>query len=148
MSGSTLLEQYKSLIGDVGNIGTRYATANRFYLSVVSAAVGVVAFIESGKLFEQVDLVLIVTVSVFAIVICHIWTKTLQFYKALFGVKLQLLGEMEKELAFPAYLREFQLMKERGIRPLIENEIWIPRILWGFFAAIAAAAVLVMFLEG
>jgi len=148
MNESTLLEQYKALIGDVGNIGTRYATANRFYLSIVSAVVGVVVFTESGKLLEQVDLVLIAIVSAFAIVICHIWTKTLQFYEALFGVKLQLLGEMEKELAFPAYSREFQLMRERGIRPLIENEIWVPRILWGFFAAIAAAAVALMFAEG
>lgn len=148
MIDSTLLEQYKALIGDVGNIGARYATTNGFYLSIVSALVGVVAFTESGKLFEQVDLALILIVSVFAIVICHIWIKTLEFYRGLFGVKLQLLGEMEKELAFPAYSREFQLMKERGIRPLIENEIWVPRILWGFFAVIAAAAVVLMFADG
>lgn len=148
MSESTLTEQYKALIGDVGNIGMRYATANRFYLSIVSAGVGLVAFIESGKDFEQVDLVLVLIVSAFAVVVCHVWAKTLQFYQGLFGVKLQLLGEMEKDLAFPAFAREFQLMKERGIRPLIENEIWVPRILWAFFAAIAAGAILLLFAEG
>src|SRR5256886_12907184 len=95
MADSTLLEQYKALIGDVGNIGTRYATANGFYLSIVSALLGVVAFTESGKPLAQVDLVLVLTVAVFAIVICHVWMKTLAFYRGLFGVKLQLLGEME-----------------------------------------------------
>src|SRR2546425_175597 len=100
MADSTLLEQYKALIGDVGNIGTRYATANGFYLSIVSALLGVVAFTESGKPLAQVDLVLVLTVAAFAIVVRHVWMKTLAFYRGLFGVKLQLLGEMEKELAF------------------------------------------------
>src|SRR5256885_11228555 len=121
MADSTLLEQYKALIGDVGNIGTRYATANGFYLSIVSALLGVVAFTESGKPLAQVDLVLVLTVAAFAIVVCHVWMKTLAFYRGLFGVKLQLLGEMEKELAFPAFSREHELMKERGVRPRSEE---------------------------
>src|SRR5436190_19870742 len=75
MADSTLLEQYKALIGDVGNIGTRYATANGFYLSIVSALLGVVAFTESGKPLAQVDLVLVLTVAAFAVVVCHVWMK-------------------------------------------------------------------------
>ena len=55
--------------------GTRYATANGFYLSIVSALVGVLAFTESGKPLAQVDLVLVLTVSAFAIVICTIGAK-------------------------------------------------------------------------
>ena len=63
-------------------------------------------------------------------------------------MKLQLLGEMEKELAFPAFSREHELMKERGVQPLIDNEIWVPRILWAFFAAIAATALTLIFMDG
>src|SRR6266853_429419 len=123
MADSTLLEQYKALIG-------------------------VVAFPESGKPLAQVDLVLVLTVAAFAIVVCHVWMKTLAFYRGLFGVKLQLLGEMEKELAFPAFSREHELMKERGVRPLIDNELWVPRILWVFFAVIAATALTLIFVDG
>jgi len=148
MADSMLLEQYKALIGDVGNIGTRYATANGFYLSIVSALLGVVAFTESGKPLAQVDLVLVVAVATFAIVVCQVWMKTLAFYRGLFGVKLQLLGEIEKGLPFPAFSREYELMKERGVRPLIDNEIWVPRVLWVFFAVIAAAALASMFVDG
>jgi len=39
-------------------------------------------------------------------------------------------------------------MKERGVRPLIDNEIWVPRILWAFFAAIAATALTLIFMDG
>ncbi len=147
MADSTLLEQYKALIGDVGNIGTRYATANGFYLSIVSALLGVLAFTESGKPFAQVDLVLVLMVSAFAIVICTIWAKTLEFYRGLFGVKLQILGEMEKGLAFPAYAKEYQMMQERGVRPLIDNEKWVPRILGVFFGALAVAAILLIAID-
>jgi len=86
-------------------------------------------------------------VSAFAIVIRTIWAKTLEFYRGLFGVKLQILGEMEKGLAFPAYAKEYQLMQERGVRPLIENEKWVPRILGVFFGGFAVAAVLLMALD-
>ncbi len=144
---STLLEQYKAVIGDIGNIGTRYTTANRFYLSVVSAFVGVLALTESGKPPEELNLALVLVVSVFAMVICYIWTKTVGFYRALFGAKLQILGEMEKGLSFPAYTREFEIMKASGVAPLTENERKVPLILWGFFGAVAALSVVLMFAQ-
>jgi hypothetical protein len=141
---TTLLEQYKAVIGDIGNIGIRYTTANRFYLSVMSAFVGVLALSESGKPPEEVNLPLVLVVSVFAMVICYIWTKTVLFYRALFGAKLQILGEMEKGLAFPAYAREFEIMKANGVAPLTDNERKVPLILWGFFAAVAAVSLVLM----
>ena len=55
---------------------------------------------------------------------------------------------MEKELAFSAFSREHELMKERGVRPLIDNEIWVPRILWVFFAAVAVTALILIFVDG
>src|SRR5207247_9074922 len=103
MADATLLEQYKALIGDVGNIGARYATANGFYLSIVSALLGVVAFTESGKPLAQVDLVLVLTVAALAVVVCHVWMKTLIFYRGLLGVVLQLPGGMATELALSAF---------------------------------------------
>src|SRR5207247_9473368 len=102
MADLTLLEQYKALIGDVGNIGARYATANGFYLSIVLALLGVVAFTESGKPLAQVDLVLVLTVAAFAVVVCHVWMKTLAFYRGLSRVQLQLLGRMREDCGFPA----------------------------------------------
>jgi len=137
---STLIEQYKAVIGDVGNIGTRYTTANRFYLSILSAFVAVLALTESGKALEDVNLLLVLIVSIFAMVVCYIWTKTVNFYRALFGAKLQVLGEMEKGLAFPAYAREYEIMKEKGVQPLTENERNVPVILWGFFGAVAVVS--------
>jgi hypothetical protein len=137
---STLIEQYKAVIGDVGNIGTRYTTANRFYLSIISAFVALLALTESGKAFEDVNLLLVLIVSIFAMVICYIWTKTVSFYRALFGAKLQVLGEMEKGLAFPVYAREYEIMKERGVAPLTDNERNVPVILWGFFGAVAVVS--------
>src|SRR5258708_9596446 len=115
MADSALLEQYKALIGDVGNIGTRYATANGFYLSIVSALLGVVAFTESGKPLAQVDLVLVLTVAAFAVVVWHVWVKTLAFYRGLFALKLQLLGESGAACALPAFSPAHAPLKERRL---------------------------------
>jgi hypothetical protein len=118
----------------------RYTTANRFYLSVISAFVAVLALTESGKALEDVNLLLVLIVSIFAMVICYIWTKTVSFYRALFGAKLQVLGEMEKGLAFPAYARELEIMQQKGVAPLTDNERNVPVILWGFFGAVAVVS--------
>jgi hypothetical protein len=40
---SDWMDQYKAYLADLGNVGSRYATANGFYLSIISALLGVLA---------------------------------------------------------------------------------------------------------
>ena len=58
-----LLDQWKSLVSDVGNIGTRYATANGFYLSVITALLALLAYVGTGKVFEAATYPVIVLVA-------------------------------------------------------------------------------------
>ena len=43
------IEQYKAYIQDLGNIGTRYTTSNAFYLSVITALLGILSLTEAGS---------------------------------------------------------------------------------------------------
>lgn len=139
-----VLEQYKSLVSDVGNVGTRYATANGFYLSVLTALLGVLAYVGAGKPIDDTSYPVILLVAVFAIVICSIWRATIVFYGKLFGAKFAVLRQLEGDLAVPVYAREGEEMKKRNAGHLTENEAKVPLILAWFFGAIAVlAAVLV-----
>ncbi|HEX9391685.1 MAG TPA: hypothetical protein VF928_10280 [Usitatibacteraceae bacterium] len=137
MASSDIMEQYKALIGDLGNIGARYTTANGFYLSVVTALLGVMALAESGKTLHQVNFLLLIFVSVFAMVICFIWAKTVEFYGGLFGAKFAVLKLIELQLPVQAYELESDDMRGRGLEPLTRNEIKVPRILGAFFMVLA-----------
>src|SRR5260370_27198391 len=94
------LDIYKAYSGDLGNIGSRYATANGFYLSVVSALLAILALSESGKALNQITGIVHVIVPIVGMVICWIWQKTITFYSTLFLGKFEVLREMETHLPF------------------------------------------------
>ena len=147
--GKTLvLEQYKSLVGDVGNVGVRYATANGFYLSVLTALMGVLAYVGTGKAIDEVPYPVVILVALFARIICWIWGKTIAFYGRLFLAKFSLLKKLETELevATKVYTEETDLVyKDKDGHPLpglTAHEARVPRILGWFFVVIAVIAAL------
>jgi len=137
-----ILEQYKSLVGDIGNVGTRYATANGFYVSVLTALLGVLAYTGSGKPFDEIKFPIIALVAVFAISICWIWRKTIQYYGNLFGGKFAVLKELEKSLDVQVYALEYvEVYKNRNAGYLTTHEAKVPLFLGWLFAFVAAAAI-------
>ena len=142
---SLILEQYKSLVDDVGNIGTRYATANGFYLSVLTALLGVLAYVGTGKDLDRTTYPMVALVAVFAIAICWIWSKTIEFYGKLFKGKFTVLKELGGQLAVNVYQREDDEVYGKGAKPLTEHEARVPLLLGGFFVIVAVLAVVLSF---
>lgn len=142
-----VLEQYKSLVSDVGNVGTRYATANGFYLSVLTALLGVLAYVGTGKVIDQTTYPMVLLVAVFAIAICWIWHKTIQFYRKLFRAKFSVLKVLEKHLPVQVYESEDQQVYTDGTKPLTEHEASVPMVLGVFYAVIGVIAVIMFFVE-
>lgn len=136
-----ILEQYKSLVSDVGNVGTRYATANGFYLSVLTALLGVLAYVGTGKPFDQASYPLILMVALFAIAICWIWRKTIKFYGALFGAKFTVLKMLEVHLPVHVYSEEKAILDKNRTKNLTKHEAWVPIALGVFYGVIAAIAI-------
>ncbi len=46
---NTIVEQYKAYLSDFGNIGTRYAAANTFYITIISGLIAVFSFKEMNR---------------------------------------------------------------------------------------------------
>jgi hypothetical protein len=121
------VEQYEAYLLDVGNIGTRYATANGFYLSVITALLGILAFTKGGEVFEGQKAYLGTAVSVFAVLVCMIWSRTVASYSRVFRIKFTVLRQMEQAgNLFPIFEREEEL---RGKLTLLDNERLIPLVL-------------------
>jgi hypothetical protein len=133
-----ILEQYKSLVGDVGAVGTRYATANGFYVSVVALLLGVMAYAGAGKALDEVSYLVLFIIAVFAVAVCWIWRKTIVFYGHLFAGKFEVLKLLEKDLPVQVYAMEHKLVYlERSAEPLTKNEAKVPLFLAWFFAFVA-----------
>src|ERR1700730_13245230 len=85
------LEQYKAYLGDLGNIGTRYATVQGFYVSVIVALISVLALAESNKILSQLQTGTLVVVCLFAVALCIVWALTIRFYQRVFRAKVRVL---------------------------------------------------------
>jgi hypothetical protein len=128
---ATLLDQYKAYLSDLGGIGTRYATSNGFYLSVVTALLGILALTKGGEAFVGSQPYLAVAVPLFAILVCWIWWRTIAYYRNLFTAKFNVLREIEEAgQFFPIYKREETLLKEgRPPHSMLGNDRLVPLLL-------------------
>jgi hypothetical protein len=105
------LEQYKAYLGDLGNIGTRYATVSGFYVSVIAALVSILALAESGKILNPLPTSTLVVVCLFAVALCIVWAVTIRFYGVLFGAKFAVLKALETNLAYRCFDEEYKVLR-------------------------------------
>ncbi len=138
-----MIELYKAYLNDVASIGSRYTTANSFYMSVVAALLGVLALAEANKPFSDMRVEIIVVVAIFAIIICWIWRKTIDFYGSLFFAKFEVLRKMEEQLPFQVFAMERKILEDKKAEWLTQNERRVPLILSIFFVALMLLALII-----
>src|SRR5437762_11925602 len=85
------VEQYKAYLQDLGNVGTRYTTSNSFYLSVLTALLGILSLMKPGQGLADLQDILRLAVPLFATGLCFVWHKTILFYRDLFKTKFAIL---------------------------------------------------------
>src|SRR5258706_12632240 len=88
-----IIEQYKAFIGDVGNIGQRYATSNGFYATLVAGLVALLGLTEPGKALGKFAWVVQLSICFFALVLCWIWWETVHYFRQLFRAKFTVLRD-------------------------------------------------------
>lgn len=143
---TSLIEQYKAYITDLGNVGSRYATANGFYVSTVSALLAILAFARPAEDRSVLGAIVRIVIPGVACLVCWIWRRTIIYYAALFQTKFTVLREMEQQGGlFPTYARdEYWLNLNAGFW-LTANEMRVPRVLMYTFAGLSAAAFIMSF---
>jgi|CZKK01.1.fsa_nt_gi hypothetical protein len=144
---SDYMEQYKAYLADLGNIGTRYATVQGFYMSVISALLGLLALTDSTKegqkLFGTLPAPTLIVVCVFSSLLCVVWSLTISFYLKLFGAKISVLKQLEEYLPVACFELEYKKLTETkaGRNPqlpsLLRVEKYVPFVLIVFFVALA-----------
>jgi hypothetical protein len=143
------LEQYKAYMGDLGNIGTRYATVQGFYVSVFAALVSILALAESGKILSPLPTSTLVVVCSFAIPLCILWAATIRFYGGLFAAKFAVLKVLEANLAYNCFEEEYKVRsfdketQKFDRKPFLTKiEVIIPIVVGFLFFALAAIRLL------
>jgi len=132
-----VIEQYKAKLTDLGNLGTRQTSMTTYYVSIVSALFGVLAF--KDRPLADVDPFVVVFISGAGVLVSVLWFLGASFFRNLFRAKIRVLEEIEKNLPFQTFSAEFQQMKTNGRKSWLWAERLVPAVFLLFFVLLAVA---------
>lgn len=126
-----LLEQYKLYVEMADRISERRMRTNKFYISLLSGLLVLLSILVNVGNFNQS--LIFVIVSILGIALCVIWNINIQSYRQLNSGKFKVIHEMEQDLPFPCYDKEWKILgkgKEKSkYLQLTRVEKYIPLIL-------------------
>ena len=131
------LEQYKVKVSDLGNLGQRQGTMTTYYVSIVSALFGVLAF--KGRSLGQVDAVVVLAITVPGTLVSLLWFLGISFFRSLFRAKLRMVERIEELLPFQTFRDEFDDMRRRGPSRWLWVEQFVPLVFAAAFLFVAFA---------
>jgi hypothetical protein len=94
---SEYIEQYKSYLQDLGNIGARHENSRRFYPSVVSALFVFLSLAGKDGILKVVEGPVRTLVALLGITLCVVWVMHMQSFGAIYKAKFDVLREMENQ---------------------------------------------------
>lgn len=106
-----LIEQYKLYVEMADRVSTRRAQTNRFYISLLSGLLALLSLVVNRNAFSSVLYVVFVAVGILGIALCILWYVNIHSYRQLSSGKFQVIHEMEQHLPFPAYEREWEILR-------------------------------------
>jgi hypothetical protein len=126
-------EQYKLYIEMMDRVTARRGQTNQFYLSLISASLGLLVLFSDPQKVIAYPTILFFLLSLLGLLLCASWWFNINSYKQLNYLKFKVIFEMEKQLPFACYTREWEIEKEVSdrYRRLTKLEKYIP-ICFGF----------------
>ena len=125
-----LLEEYKMYVEMMDRVTERRGKANMFYTTLLSTLLALASFLTENKLIPDSNKLLFLF-AILGLILCMIWYTNINSYKQLNSLKFKVIEEIEKNLPFPCYVREWQIDKTRTrkYRRLTQVEKYLPLIL-------------------
>ncbi|GCC10016.1 hypothetical protein IPdc08_00034 [archaeon] len=122
-----LLEQYKLYVEMADRLSSRRQSANSFFLSVNTAIIALVGYLNFGSKASSEFYWL---VSLSGIVLCFMWYRLIRSYKDLNSAKFKVIHEIEAQLPLAPYDMEWDKVgrgkNSRLYLPFTRVEVLIP----------------------
>ena len=128
-----LLEQYKLYVEMADRISDRRERSNRFYISLLSALLALLSIIVGRNILNGLQTVVFMTIGILGLGLCSLWIINIRSYRQLNSGKFKVIHEMEQNLPFNCYDREWEILGEgkepKSYLQLTRVEQYIPIIL-------------------
>lgn len=109
---AVLLEQYKLFVQTADDLTSRRLDANKFYLTILLALFTIAGFLKSKEMAGVFDsYTILVIISIIGLFLSVVWYMNIESYKLLNKAKFQVIHEMEQELAYACFDKEWEFRK-------------------------------------
>lgn len=132
------IEQYKAKLSDLGNLGTRQSSMTTYYISIVSALIGLLALKEPA--LSQIDPAIVLMICGAGLLICLLWFFTVTYFRRLFYTKLSILESMERTLPYQTFAQEFTMLHPSQKHSWLWYERFIPVVFGLLFLGVGLFA--------
>lgn len=105
-----LIEQYTAYVNTTLDVSNRRMRNNRFYVLLLSGTLAVISVLADTRIIQEVGLLL---AGLLGSALCVLWYLSIISYKQLNSGKYDVIAEMEEELPFDPFDREWEIL-ERG----------------------------------
>ena len=136
------LGMYRICVEQMANIRSMRESANRLFLSLNTAIIGLVGYILTGE-SELIDSVVITVISLAGITLNFFWWNLLLSYKDLTSIKFKIIQEIENKLPLAPYSAEWKLLSFKNpYKPFTNKEILVIKAFIGLYVVIVIIFVL------
>jgi len=144
-----LLEQYKLYVEMMDRTSARRIDATKLYISLLTALLAVLPIVLNQSIPLSTQPFACLMTAVMGIALCVIWAINITSYRQLNSLKFRVIHEMEQNLPFPCYDREWKILEEepkrQKYRRLWKVERYIPLLLIAPYLILLIYALTVMF---
>lgn len=136
MATDQLLEQYKLYVELADRVSDRRIKTNQYFITLLSGLLVVLSFAlhkDQQTTLSQYQPYIVFSVGLLGIILCLVWQINIRSYRQLNSQKFQVIHDMEKQLPYPLFTKEWELLGEGKDRKkylqLSRVEKWVPLIL-------------------
>ncbi|QLG28922.1 hypothetical protein HUG10_15830 [Halorarum halophilum] len=119
-----LLELYTTYVETTVNVSNRRMRNNRFYVLLLSGTLAVISVLAETQIIEATGLLL---AGLVGLALCTLWYLSIVSYKQLNSGKYEVIGEMEEELQFKPFRREWSVLQEGKNPRTYITHTWVER---------------------
>jgi len=128
-----LVEQWKLYVEMTDRISARRVGTSRLYVSLLTGLLALIPFILEQGISPNIQKLVFAVIGCLGLALCSVWIVNIRSYKQLNALKFRVIHEMEQELPFPCYDREWEVLKgkkdSRSYLRLSKVEQYVPLLL-------------------
>jgi hypothetical protein len=133
------LEIYKIYVVTADKMGVRRQLANSFFLSINTAIIGLVSYLQAGS-NTKTFLGFYLLISISGMLICYMWYRLILSYKQISSGKFKVIHEIEEKLPLSPYNAEWEILgrgkDSKRYLPFTHIERLVPWVFFGLHTVV------------